>query len=187
MKFVSWKRAGLGTALVAIACGAYLGGIQLTGNFAEIVPGEVYRSNQPSAQDINYYAKIYGIRTIVNLRGANKASWYAEEADAARKHGIKLIDFRMSASRALTSDQTDRLIALLKDAPKPILIHCKSGSDRTGLVSVIYLNRLAGIDEETAEGQLSVRFGHIGIPYLSSAYAMDQSWEELEKHFGLPS
>lgn len=187
MKFVSWKCAGLGTALVATACGAYLGGIQLMGNFAEIVPGEVYRSAQPSAQDIDHYVKTYGIKTIVNLRGANKTSWYAEEDGAARKHGIKLIDFRMSARRILTRDQTDQLVALLKDAPKPILIHCKSGSDRTGLVSVIYLNRLAGINEETAEGQLSVRFGHIGIPYLSSTYAMDQSWEDLEKYFRLPS
>jgi hypothetical protein len=39
------------------------------------------------------------------------------------------------------------------------------------------------MDEETAEGQLSIYFGHIGIPYLSSAYAMDESWEILEDHW----
>jgi hypothetical protein len=43
------------------------------------------------------------------------------------------------------------------------------------------------VDEETAEEQLSLRFGHIAIPYLSSAYAMDENWENLEKTFGLSS
>jgi protein tyrosine/serine phosphatase len=75
----------------------------------------------------------------------------------------------------------------MRDAPKPILIHCQAGADRTGLVSVLYLQQIAGIDEETAEEQLSVRFGHIGIPYLSSTFAMDRSWENLEKVFGLDS
>lgn len=43
------------------------------------------------------------------------------------------------------------------------------------------------IDEETAEKQLSIRFGHVGIPFLSPAFAMDESWEALEEAFGLPS
>jgi protein tyrosine/serine phosphatase len=187
MKFMSWKRTGLGAAVLAVAFGAYVGGIQLAGNFAEVIPGQFYRSAQPSPSDIGIYAKRYGIKTIVNLRGASKASWYADEVAAASQANIKLIDFKMSASTALTIEKTNKLIALLKDAPKPILIHCKSGSDRTGLVSVIYLQQIAGVDEETAEGQLSLRFGHIGIPLLSPTYAMDRSWEDLEKHFGLPS
>jgi hypothetical protein len=36
------------------------------------------------------------------------------------------------------------------------------------------------MDEDTAEHQLSIRFGHLGIPYLSAAYAMDKSWEKIE-------
>jgi protein tyrosine/serine phosphatase len=187
MRMVALKWSGLGAALLALACGAYLGGIQIAGNFAEVIPGQFYRAAQPSAQDIALYAERYGIKTIVNLRGANKAEWYREEVAAARIQGIKLIDFKMSAGKALTLDQNHALIALLREAPKPILIHCKSGADRTGLVSVIYLQQVAGIDEETAEGQLSLRFGHIGIPVLSSSYAMDQSWEDLEKALGIES
>ncbi|MBL0370447.1 dual specificity protein phosphatase family protein [Rhizobium sp. KVB221] len=182
-----WKRVGVGVAACGVLAGTYLVVIQMTGNFAEVLPDQLYRSAQPSADDIARYAERYGIKTVVNLRGASDAKWYRQEVAATQKAGIKLIDFGMSASRPLTSKQTDQLIALLKDAPKPILIHCKSGSDRTGLVSIIYLQRLAGVDEETAEGQLSIRFGHIGIPYLSPTYAMDESWEDLEKYFGLPS
>jgi protein tyrosine/serine phosphatase len=93
----------------------------------------------------------------------------------------------MSASKQLTLDRTRQLIALLREAPKPILIHCQAGADRSGLASVIFLQQIAGIDEETAERQLSILYGHIGIPYLSSSFAMDENWEALEKAFGLPS
>jgi protein tyrosine/serine phosphatase len=179
--------AGLGAGGFAVALGCYLGALQLTGNFHEVLPGELYRSAQPTANDIAAYSREHGIKTIVNLRGRNKGAWYSQEVAAAKQAGIEHIDFKMSASHQLTLDQTHQLIALLRDAPKPILIHCQAGADRTGLVSVIYLQQIAGVDEETAERQLSLRYGHIGIPYLSSAFAMDESWENLEKIFGLPS
>lgn len=83
----------------------------------------------------------------------------------------------------LGGDEARQLATLLRDAPKPLLIHCRSGSDRTGLASAIYLNQVANIDQETAERQLSLRFGHIGIPLVSPTYAMDESWERLEKSF----
>ncbi|EJJ24629.1 dual specificity protein phosphatase family protein [Rhizobium sp. CF142] len=173
--------------VAALLFGGYLGGLQLLGNFHEVLPGELYRSAQPSGADIDTYAARYGIRTILNLRGENTANWYMQETEAARKAGITHINYPLSASRDVTPEQAHELLALMRDAPKPILIHCQAGADRTGLVSVLYLQQIAGIDEETAEEQLSVRFGHIGIPYLSSTFAMDRSWENLEKVFGLDS
>jgi protein tyrosine/serine phosphatase len=74
---------------------------------------------------------------------------------------------------------------MLKDAPKPILIHCRGGADRTGLASVLYSQRIAGIPTGRAEQQLSLYFGHVGVPLISSAYAMDLTWEMLERHYGL--
>ena len=175
------KTAGIVLVIGAVTLGAYLAAIQLTGNFAAIVPGEAYRSNQPSAADIAAYSARYGVRTIVNLRGRHEAAaWYRDEAAAAKNLGIRLIDFPMEADRRLDVEGAGQLVALLRDAPRPILIHCRSGADRTGLASVLYLARIAGVDEEKAERQLSVRFGHIGIPFLSSTYAMDESWEALE-------
>lgn len=177
-----FKWGGAVTGVAGLAIGVYLLGMQMTGNFHEVLPGELYRSSQPTAADVADYAKRYGIRTIVNLRGsAVDALWYREEVATAATLGVRHIDFRMSAYRALTLDQAHKLIALLRDAPKPILIHCKSGADRTGLASVIYLNQIAGKSEDMAERQLSIVFGHLSIPFLSPAYAMDENWEELEK------
>jgi protein tyrosine/serine phosphatase len=183
-----WKWLRNGAAAIGIAAlglGGYLGYLQLSGNFHTVIAGELYRSAQPTAAQIEDYAQKYGIRTIVNLRGASNAAWYADETATAERLGIKHIDFSMRASKGITAEQADQLVALLKDAPKPILIHCQAGADRSGLVSVIYSQRIAGMPEEKAEKQLSIYFGHVGLPIVSKTYAMDRSWEMLERHYGL--
>lgn len=181
------RRLAVAVTVVATATVLYLATLQWTGNFHTVVAGEVYRSAQPSANSIAAYSKSYGIRTILNLRGESKESWYREEAAAAKSNGIRLINFPMSSSSAISLKETQDLMAILRDAPKPLLIHCKAGADRTGLVSTIYLQQIAGVDEETAEWQLSPIYGHVALPYLSSTFAMDETWEALEKSFGLDS
>ncbi len=159
----------------------YLWGIQASGNFSTVVEGEVYRSNQITADRMARYRDAFGIRTVLNLRGASPGSaWYDEEARAAQALGIHLIDFGLSAQKELTERQVDDLTAILRDAPKPLLIHCRSGADRTGLASLVYQALIAGIDEDRAERQLSLRFGHFSIPVLSQAWPMDQTWERIE-------
>lgn len=91
----------------------------------------------------------------------------------------------MTSSEELTPQRADEIVAILKNAPKPILIHCKAGADRTGLVSLLYSTRIAGLPEESSEWQLSWLYGHIGVPVLSSTFAMDQSWERLERYYGI--
>ncbi|CAN7185852.1 dual specificity protein phosphatase family protein [Ensifer adhaerens] len=182
------KRLAVGTAALVAALVIYLVGLQWTGNFHTLVAGEVYRSAQPTPEAIAAYSKAYGIRTILNLRGEKPDErWYREEVAAAERNGIRLINFPMSASAEIDRKETDALMAILRDAPKPLLIHCKAGADRTGLVSTIYLQQIAGVDEETAEWQLSPLYGHVAIPYLSGTFAMDETWEALEKSFGLSS
>ena len=182
-----WLRNGAtAISITVLGLGGYLGFLQLSGNFHTVIAGELYRSAQPTTSQLERYARDYGIRTIVNLRGASRnATWYSDEISTARRLGIKHIDFSMAASKGLTAAQADQLVALLKDAPKPILIHCQAGADRTGLVSVIYSQRIAGIPTEKAERQLSLYFGHVGLPHVSNTYAMDRTWEMLERHYGL--
>src|SRR5215469_14543770 len=60
--------------------GMYLGELRLTGNFHIVVPGQLYRSGQPSAVQIAEYNKEFGIKTIINLRGPDRGSaWYDGE------------------------------------------------------------------------------------------------------------
>jgi protein tyrosine/serine phosphatase len=180
-------RSGLTFVGLIALFGAYVGILILSGNFHEVLPGQLYRSAQLSGERLGEEIDRYGIKTVINLRGENPGKdWYDDEVRATADHGATHVDFGMSARRDLTPEKMQRLLALLKSAEQPILVHCMSGADRTGLASVIFLQQVAGIDEEEAEWQLSPLFGHINLPFLG-AYAMDDSWEALEKVIGLDS
>ncbi|WP_245294746.1 dual specificity protein phosphatase family protein [Rhizobium rhizosphaerae] len=180
-----WSLRGLGA--VVLAYGVYWAVLMAGGNFHAVVPGQVYRAAQPSAKDIAAYQQSYGIRSIINLRGASAGrAWYEDEVAEAAKRGIVHIDFRMSSSKLQSPERMEKLIALLKDAPKPLLIHCAWGADRTGLASALYLADVGKAPEAQAEGQLSIAFGHFALPFLSRAYPMDESFEQMEDRFGYP-
>ncbi len=181
---VSWSGLGVATAALA-ALGGYLGYLALSGNFHPVISNEVYRSAQVSKDDISAYQSDYGIRSILNLRGAAPGeAWYDEEIAASAALGVAHVDFAMIASVELSEAQAVQLIALMREMPKPLLVHCRHGSDRTGLAMSLYLAAISGANEETAEGQLSLWFGHFAVPVLSDAWPMDQSWERLEPGLG---
>ena len=164
--------------------GCALAATHLNDNFHAIVAGEAYRSAQPSADEIRAYRDEYHIATIINLRGqAPGQSWYDTEVRTAKGLGIRHVDFRMSARKKLTKAQSLALIALMRSVPKPVLIHCRAGSDRSGLAAALYLAAVAKAGEEKSEAQLSIRYGHIAIPVLGT-YEMDQSFEAMEPLLG---
>jgi protein tyrosine/serine phosphatase len=181
--------AVLSVSILSVGLGwadLYLGALQLGDNFHTVIPGELYRSAQPTADLIAEYQENYAIRTIVNLRGDNTGSdWYDTEIAEARKLGIAHVDFRMSARRMMTIEQFSQIIDVLQKAEKPVLIHCNSGSDRSGLVSALYVAAIAKLGEEAAESQISFWYGHIPLS-ISAPYAMDRSFEAFEPLLGFP-
>ena len=189
MRLVPRSRVGRLIALVAMSpllLGGFLGVQLLAGNYHEVIPNVLYRSAQPTAAMIKRAVKEDGIKTIINLRGSNPArDWYREEVRAAEEAGIQHINFRMSAKRQLTQQQVTELVNIMRDAPKPILIHCQAGSDRSGLAASLYLALIAKTPTDEAERALSIRYGHFSIPYLSAAYPMDETWDKVEDWYEL--
>lgn len=172
---LGWAAVGL-FGLVLLGA-AYLIELRAIGNFHIVIPGQLYRSGQPSRLQIDQYAKKYGIKTIINLRGSNpESSWYKAEVAEAKRLGIVHLDFAMSARREPTAFQDGRLIALMKAAQKPLLVHCQAGSDRSGLAAALYLLAIAGMSKSVSAEQLSIRFGHISLPIIPE-YAMDRAFE----------
>ncbi|MDO5631760.1 MAG: tyrosine-protein phosphatase [Paracoccus sp. (in: a-proteobacteria)] len=180
------RRAGLvALALLTVAIG-WLGFLLASGNTHPVILGELYRSAQPDTADLAQMQRDHGIASIINLRGANPdTAWYQDEIRASADLSITHYDFRMSAASELTADEAHRLLALMRDAPKPLLIHCKSGADRTGLAAALYVAGIAKHSEFAAEWQLSPRYGHVGIPWLSHAWPMDMTWEAMEPALGI--
>ncbi|WEF23889.1 dual specificity protein phosphatase family protein [Paracoccus sp. S3-43] len=181
------RRLCLALAVLLVATVAWLGFLQLSGNFHEVSQGQVYRAAQMDGQALARWKREYGIASVLNLRGENAGTdWYETELALTRHLGIQHIDFRMSASKELDQAQVMALIDVMKAAPKPLLIHCMGGADRTGLASALYVAGVEKRGEEAAEWQLSLAFGHVGIPWISRAWAMDTTWEDMEAWLGFP-
>lgn len=149
--------------------------IEEQGNFHPVTPGEAYRSAQMDRDELEYYIHKYRLKSILNLRGENPDSgWYIEEVKVSSEHGIVHYDMALSASRELTAKEVQVLLEIFNSAPRPILIHCKSGADRSGLVSAMWKVIVDKISKEEAKKQLSILYGHIPI---GSTSAMDQFFE----------
>lgn len=186
-----FRRVGRGAIVALIAFAAVAGGFYAhmlwTTNFHPVIAGELYRSSQPSPAMIADLQKQYGIKTIINLRGDNTGHhWYDKEVTEAKQLDINHIDFRMSSNKELTEAQAAQLVEIMRDAPKPILIHCQAGADRTGLASALYLAAIAKTGEAAAAGQMSILYGHVSLSFMR-AYAMDRTLEKLQPWLGLSS
>jgi protein tyrosine phosphatase (PTP) superfamily phosphohydrolase (DUF442 family) len=172
----SLKVASVSIGLTAASLGAYCGVVVYEGNFHAVEPGVLYRSAQPDRADLAAAAQQHGIKSVLNLRGGHPGEqWYDEEAAGSRELGLVHYDYPISAKRFVTRQQVAEILDIVRRAPKPLLVHCKSGADRAGLVSALFRYALAGASAAEADQQLSIVYGH--FPYLTSrSGAMDDSF-----------
>jgi protein tyrosine/serine phosphatase len=127
---------------------------------AHWISDEMVRTNQPWPFQIRRWGK-RGIRTIVNLRGGFGTSFHQLEKHACESSGIRLENFTVTSRGAPTKEQIHGAKALFERIAYPALMHCKSGADRAGLMSVLYLHFRKGEPIDKALRMLSWRFGHI--------------------------
>lgn len=160
---------------------AYFLIVQSRGNFHEIIPGELYRSAQLSPEQLEKFTTNYKIKTIINLRGSNPDDdWYKNELSVTTKLNLQHVDYRLSRKDSMTLAQAKDLADLLRTAPKPLLIHCKAGIDRTGLVTAIYLATVAKRDDSEALEQFCLHYGFIPLSFVAG-YKMLESFNTLKQ------
>lgn len=148
-----FTRIGKGTVR-AVKC-AILGD-----NFHAVESNTLYRSRQLSPERLDYYMKKYGIKTVINLRGKQgKREWWQEEQQVVKHNNGLLFNIDMNARVITPLDKLNQLGAILLAAPKPMLVHCYAGSDRTGEACAIWA-LLNGCSVKDASKHLTLRYGH---------------------------
>jgi protein tyrosine phosphatase (PTP) superfamily phosphohydrolase (DUF442 family) len=164
------------TAWAVVAIGLLAG---CTG-FREVVPG-VYRCPQPEEDQLTHYIAQHGLRTVVCLRGGSAAGPSHRAAEAA---GISLWRVPMSATRLPTPATLHGLWQVARSAPRPLLLHCRAGVDRTGLAAALLVLHDTG-DLARARAQLALLpHGHVAFGRTS---AMDEVLDRYAPHHGVLS
>jgi protein tyrosine/serine phosphatase len=121
---------------------------------------EAWRSAQPAPHHIRALRR-RGLRTIVNLRGERLCGSYWLEQAACERKGIKLVNFQLRSRAAPTVAEIRAARDLLERIEYPVLLHCKSGADRVGLMSALYRVFREGEPPAEAKRELSLRYGHV--------------------------
>jgi protein tyrosine/serine phosphatase len=131
------------------------------------VDANLFRGGQPAEGGVSRL-KALGIRAIVNLRYEPDLV-KAEQAEATAS-GIAYYNIPMRGLNRPTDAQVTRILGLIDDpANRPVFVHCKAGSDRTGAIVACY--RIARA-EWTAERAIREAFdyGMMRIEYAKRAF-----------------
>ncbi|SQI34896.1 Protein tyrosine/serine phosphatase [Leminorella richardii] len=98
-------------------------------NFYQI-DDSLYRSGQPGVAQMKELEK-RGVKSVLNLRN------FHTDNDEAKGTSLALYHVPMEAGR-FTELQVIEALKVIHRAPKPVLVHCWHGSDRTGLTVAMY-------------------------------------------------
>jgi undecaprenyl-diphosphatase len=168
-------------ALVVFLGATYLLYMEEQGNFHTITYGEAYRSAILDRDELEHYVKEYEIKSIVNLLGYHPSeSWYKEEIEVSANCNIKHYDVSLPAGREPTEGEARRLVGIFKSAPRPVLIHCKAGADRSGLAAAMWRVIVDKEPKSEAAKELSILYGHIPV---GKTIAMDQYFKNWNPVF----
>lgn len=133
-------------------------------HFRVVQEGILYRSGQPDRRDLKRLRNVYGIRSVVNLRRADEQDGsdgpsLPEERLEAERLGLRFFHLPMDGDAKVDPNIVSRWLEIAQTPEnRPILLHCKAGADRTGLLVAVYRIGVQGwspqdaIDEAVEEG-----------------------------------
>jgi protein tyrosine/serine phosphatase len=128
---------------------------------AHWVGPDLVRVNQPWPFQLKWW-RDQGVRTVINLRGGGyETGFYVLEREACKRLGLELVNFAVASREAPSRDQVVGAAEMFKSIAYPALMHCKSGADRAGLMSVLYAHFHLGQPLRQAMSQLSLRTLHV--------------------------
>lgn len=121
-------------------------------NLYKITP-ELYRSGQPTPQGFANLQAM-GVRTVLNMRE------YHDDARKARHTNLNLLRYPVGTSD-VTEQDVENCLRMLLAAPKPAVLHCWHGSDRTGIVVAAWRILFEGWTVGQAEAEFRIpAYGH---------------------------
>jgi len=146
-------------------------------NLHQVTEG-VWRSAQPAPRHLRAAAR-RGVRRVINLRGEEAYGGFWLEEQTCARLGLELINIRLRSRAAPSRKDIAAIRTAIAEIDGPTLVHCKSGSDRTGLFCAFYLIFREGIPVSEARRQLALRYGHVS---LTRTGILDHLFDQYLEH-----
>lgn len=121
---------------------------------------DMVRAAQPWPFQLRWW-KRDGIKTVINLRGGFDTGFYVLEREACERLGLKMIDFTITSREVPRRETVLGARDLFASIEYPALMHCKSGADRAGIMSVFYRHFHLGEPIRDAMSELGLRTLHV--------------------------
>ena len=127
---------------------------------AHWISDELVRTSQPWPFQLAEW-KRRGVKTIINLRGGFDSCFHALEKAASQLPSLSMVDFTITSREVPSRARVHGAKELFETIEYPALMHCKSGADRAGIMSVFYMHFRQGKTIREALEQLSLKYLHI--------------------------
>ena len=125
-----------------------------------VIEGRIYRSGQLSENALKSLIIEKNIKSILNLRGEDdNLEWYMREKEITEERHVKLYDVGISSNELPECHKLMNILDILLTSERPLLVHCKKGVDRTGMVSALALAIEENPPLSELRKQFSFRYG----------------------------
>jgi hypothetical protein len=153
-------------------------------NFHWIVPGEAARSAQAYAGMLGPFLTRNGLKAVVNLRGNHpKFDWWRYENETCARVGVAHFDAMMDSRRLPLKEMLAALFDAFDAAPRPFLVKCSGGQDRTSLAAALYIVHRDGWDAVARAQRQFARFPYLHFPRRNQrwlAHFLDYAREQAK-------
>jgi protein tyrosine/serine phosphatase len=114
-------------------------------NFHWVVPGEAARSAQAYLGGLGPFLEANGLKSVINLRGRHpNFGWWKHESEVCARLGVSHFDAMMDSRRLPLRDMLAALFDAFDTAPRPFVIKCSGGQDRTSFAAALYIVHRGG-------------------------------------------
>ena len=123
-------------------------------NFCVVTPGVLWRGETPTKEDVQWLVA-HGLRTVISLQLDVRNSFEAAQLHPGVTDSVTYFRVRdFAATQVIThrhpDDHVAEVLAIIQEAPKPALISCRAGVDRTGVIAAAYRVLVDGMSREEA-------------------------------------
>jgi len=123
-------------------------------NFCVVAPGIFWRGARPGPADAQWLID-HRVGTIVSLELDVRQAFESARPDPRLTRSVTYFQVHaFSAVQVVThahlDDHVALVLAIIKEAPKPVFVNCRAGVDRTAMMAAAYRVLIEGISPERA-------------------------------------